>query len=215
MDGTLVDSMPTHGEAFAKILGERYHVRNDLSRKVYFGTAGQPLDVQFQQALKAAGKENADNVQDLVDVFWSLIRTEHPQLFPHVKEVLISLQRCGYRIFVSSGCVAEVVKAKMISADIESLVTLMLGTDYSLGSGIGKGENHFRAIQDYLGLDESEFRNSTVMTGDTEYDMALGKKAGLATIGAAMNGQTESLLRADADAVFDDWRQFESTLLEL
>ena len=62
MDGTLIDSMKDHAEAFAQVLKRQCAIDKDLSRQTYLQTAGQHLDDQFRQALRRAGRPDPEDV---------------------------------------------------------------------------------------------------------------------------------------------------------
>src|SRR4051794_14528232 len=73
LDGTLVDCMPQHAAAFARVLEERCGVASAEGRRIYLDTAGQHLDEQFARALQNRARLNDDEIDKLVGAFYGTL----------------------------------------------------------------------------------------------------------------------------------------------
>ncbi len=209
MDGTLIDSMNQHADAFSQILSEKYATSRNVSRQEYFNTAGQPLDEQFNHTLRLAKGVQAANVTELLDRFWVLVQKSEPVLFPDIPTAIEQLWQAGYTLIVISGCAPSVVEAKMHQADISRYFRLTLGTDKNIPDMI-KGEGHFKIIRYELNLTQAQFCANSALIGDAEHDMELAKKAGIAAIGRITDDNGDRLKRAGADFLVHDLGEFVS-----
>jgi phosphoglycolate phosphatase len=205
MDGTLVDAMSQHADAFSEILFRKYGVPRASSRHLYLDTAGQPLDEQFIQALVASKGLHASkaNLDELLEQFWVAVLSKEPVLFPDVPSALERLWRAGYSLVVISGCSPLVVETKMRKAGIDGYFKLMLGTDKKRHL-MSKGEGHFRLIREKLRLSSSEFHSNTAIIGDGKHDMIIGNKANILTIGRTTDDNRDALQKGGADFLVHD-----------
>jgi phosphoglycolate phosphatase-like HAD superfamily hydrolase len=207
MDGTLVDSMKQHADAFSQILSEEYEVPLDFGRQEYLNTAGQPLDEQFNHVLRLAKGIQATNMAELLDRFWVLVQKSKPVLFPDVSPAIKQLRQAGYTLIVISGCAPFVVEAKMRKAGISCYFRLMLGTDKNVPDMI-KGEGHFKIVRRELRLTHEQFRANSALIGDAKHDMMLAKEAGIMAVGRVTRNNGNSLKRAGADFLVHDLKEF-------
>lgn len=198
MDGTLVDSMGQHADVFGRILYETHGVPVEFSRQIYLSTAGEPLDRQFEHALRLTVGNQLGDPNDLIDQFWIYIQESTPVLFPDVHAAIEKLWLANYTLIISSGCSPSVVSAKIEKAGINQYFRLLLGTDYR-SPNMTKGEGHFKAIKQELSIDDLDFKNNSAMVGDGKHDMVLAKRAGIIGIGRVNDDNEESLEEAGAD----------------
>jgi len=206
MDGTLIDSMSQHAEVFSLILSEEYSVPRDFSRQKYLNTAGQALDNQFINVLDLSKRIRRANVKELIERFWMHIVTLDVILFPDVLFSIEYLFKAGYRLIVSSNCAPFIVTNKLFKSGLGSYFALQLGTDRSI-PGMFKGAGHFSTIQSELCLTQGRFRRTTAFVGDADYDMTIGRAAGLLTVGRGTGVNGDSLKSAGAHIVIPDLRE--------
>ncbi len=203
MDGTLVDAMPQHAMIFAQILFEAYSIPLELSQKLYYDTAGHPLDDQVQLAVKEALGIEVLDCDALIDLFWASIANIEPVLFPNTRSTLDRLVSVGYDLFVFSGCAPFIVDMKMERAGLSNCFKMMLGTDRKIPC-MTKGEGHLSLIYKRLGYCAEEFRRSTLIVGDAEHDIAIAKAMNMTSVGIVGTTDRETLLKAGSTFVIED-----------
>ena len=203
MDGTLIDSMPQHAEAFSGILAAEYAIPVDFSKEVYMKTAGKPLDEQFAFAIELKTGVHVQSTDALLDQFWSLIQESDPVLFPDVGHVLHALHQAGFTMVVISGCSPEVVRAKIRRAGIESLFLFTLGTDRSI-PGMVKGQGHLEIIRNKLQVTPACFQADSVLIGDAPHDMMIARNANITAVARVSRGNADDLRAAGADFLIND-----------
>lgn len=210
LDGTLVDSMDFHAAVFSQVLNSNYRIPDDLSRQVYFNTAGEPIDRQFHYALRRSGIRSS-RLDTLIAKFWDVIQQSHPVLFVDVPHAIEQLWQASYDLAVSSSCPLSVVKSKLSKTGIDAYFSVLLGTDYA-SPGMTKGETHFQLLRQELELDPVQFRTNSALVGDGEYDMKIAKEAQILAIGRATSSSSDSLRKAGADFVIKSLDQLVSIL---
>jgi len=196
MDGTLIDAMEQHANAFSKIL-EEYGIPYDFSKKLYLSTAGQPLDQQFKLAFKEYGTSFLPDLNNLIEAFWIFVEKTEPKVFPDVPSAVKKLYEVGYTLIVTSGCSPAVVSSKMKRSGLAKYFRLLLGTDYNVPA-MTKGEGHFRIIQEELRLSPVEFSTNSALIGDGRHDMEIARRAGIIAIGRITDNNANDLREAGA-----------------
>jgi phosphoglycolate phosphatase len=211
MDGTLVDSMGLHADAFSQILYEHYAIPHATAKQEYINTAGWPLDDQFNHVLRMVGKPQRSDAQPFVDRFTLLLADAQPPLFRDVPAAIEQLAGAGYLLAITSGAPSAVVSARMHHLGLEQHFKVMLGTDKTVPDMI-KGAGHFRIIRHALNLAVHEFQSNAAIIGDAQHDMMVGKQAGILAIGRATGTDAEVLRQAGADLVIADLAEFVAVL---
>lgn len=213
LDGTLVDAMDQHAEAFSRVLYEEYGISRALSRQEYLRTAGQPLDEQFNHVIGLKKGTEIACVAELLDRFWLLIDESKPVLFPDVREAIEQLAKIGYVQVVTSGCAPFIVESKLKKTGISQFFKLRLGTDKNI-SNMVKGDGHFKIIRQELNLTLERFRAISAIIGDAVHDINLGKQAGIIAIGRATANNKDLLKQASPDYIVDDLRELAALLIK-
>ena len=213
MDGTLIDSMSEHSDAFAQLLHQKHSIPVEVSRQLYLKTAGEPLRNQFEKAMRDYLGSVRDT-SDLVDYFWDIVRGLPARAFPDVKPVLLELRRHHFDLVVMSGCTTDIVAYKMVSAGLAQFFTLFLGQyngQPNNETNLEKGPGHFRIIREAFALSEPQFRETAWLIGDSPYDIQLARNEGIRAI-ARSSTDPHDLSEAGALYVVTDLSQLVSLL---
>lgn len=165
MDGTLVDSMGLHADAFSQALDEQFTLPRATSRAVYVRTAGRPLDDQFSYTLEHIAGVRGQDTAPLVARFWELIEHAEPPLFPDVAAVIGRLAQAGYTLIITSGSDSRTVRRHMAHHGLAGHFKLLLGTDRGQPEMV-KGPGHFAIVKRALGLDDRALARGALLVGD-------------------------------------------------
>jgi HAD superfamily hydrolase (TIGR01509 family) len=198
VDGTLVDSVDEHAEAWRRAFLEFgrdvpfAHVRSQIGKG-----SDQLMPVFFtEDELEKFGHELSEYRSTLFK------REFMPKLrpFPKVRELLQRLRQDGMRIALASSANGDELEFYMRLCDIEGL------TDGEASkSDAAKSKPHpdiFEAALERLGRPEA---HSAVVVGDTPYDALAASKLGLPTVGMLCGGFPEEDLRtAGCRAIYKD-----------
>ena len=165
MDGTVIDSDPMILETM-NILYDKYRngVRTPKEKVAYF--SGPPI----RETLK---HEFPDlDPQFIFDVFhkvsYSLYAT-HIFLFPHTKEVLLSLKKQGFRLGIVTNKLHSLTEYALKCVDLEGIFEYIVGFDDVKNGkpneeGILTAINYFSSNQKrtiYIGDNVSDFNTAT------------------------------------------------------
>lgn len=139
-----------------------------------------------------SGRENVDNLDDLVEKYRAFNLGKHDELvreFPGVRETLAELQRRGVPMGIVTNKMRKttLMGVKLCGLDpfIDTIVTI---DDVSRGKP--DPEPVRRAIE-LMGAKAEE----TFMVGDSQYDIIAGREAGVTTIAVSWSLKGESYLR--------------------
>ncbi|WP_422923772.1 HAD family hydrolase [Singulisphaera sp. PoT] len=189
IDGTLIDSVDLHAEAWQVALRHFGH------------------DLPFERVRHEIGK-GGDHLmpallpQDLVDSRGEEIEKFRSELFkreylsrvrpfPGVRELFERIKADGKRIALASSAKGDEVEIYKGIADIAGLSEAETSSDDAESSK--PNPDIFEAAMEQLGdVDSAE----VVVIGDTPYDAEAASKAGLRTIGMLCGGFPETELRA-------------------
>jgi phosphoglycolate phosphatase len=203
LDGTLVNSMPTHAQAYGEVLSA-FSIPEQASQRDYYFTAGQPLGQQFEHTLSLLGCAFSEaDIQELSHQFLEILRRSQFELFPATAAVVAQLSRAGYVLAISSGSSPDNVAAKLRHASIDGYFSVILGSDYEHGVLL-KGAEHFEQIKKRLGVADAYFIENTLAVGDGPHDMEIARDAGLRAVGIARNHNERELRQAGANNLIDD-----------
>jgi HAD superfamily hydrolase (TIGR01509 family) len=189
VDGTLVDSVDEHAEAWRRALLEFgrdvpfSHVRSQIGKG-----ADQLLPVFFnEEELERFGKDLEEyRTQLFLKEFLPKVRC-----FPKVRELFQRLRKEGGRIALASSSKEEELKQYIKLCHIEGLSEEATSKDE-----VDKSKPHpdiFEAAMKRLGNPDV---NETAVVGDTPYDALAAGKLGLPTVGMLCGGFPADDLRA-------------------
>ncbi|MBM7113200.1 HAD family hydrolase [Archangium primigenium] len=198
VDGTLVDSVDEHAEAWRRAFLEFgrdvpfAHVRSQIGKG-----ADQLLPVFFtEDELEKFG-------QELEDYRSALFQREFmPKLrpFPEVRELFQRLRADGMRVAVASSCKDEELERYLRLCRIEGMTDGETTKDDA-----AKSKPHpdiFSAALERLGRPQP---HTVVVVGDTPYDALAAGKLGIMSVGVRCGGFPEDDLRtAGCRAIYQD-----------
>jgi HAD superfamily hydrolase (TIGR01509 family) len=198
IDGTLVDSVPSHARAWQEALK---HFGFDLTYGQCWEQIGKGGD-QLLPALIPA--EIAERSEEEISDFRSKLFKEkylpRVKAFPAVRELFERLRADGKRVALASSAKADELAAYKKIAGIEDLVEAETSSDDA-----EKSKPHpdiFHAALDRLGNPDPA---GVVVVGDTPYDAEAAGKAGVRTVGVLGGGwPAETLRAAGCVAVYRD-----------
>lgn len=196
VDGTLVDSVDFHAEAWQRTFRE-------FGKEVPFG------DIRFQigkggdQLLPVFfTKAELGKLEKPLSEFRSeLFKKEYlPKVrgFPKVRELFLLLEERGQQFALASSAVGDELAAYKRAAGIDDLIEEETSKDDA-----DKSKPHpdiFEAALEKLGNPPVE---ETIVIGDTPWDIEAANKAGLSCIGVLCGGFTRGQL-AGAVAIYQD-----------
>lgn len=198
-DGTLVDSqhhiIATMTQAFAAC---------DLPRPVAAairGTVGLSLVEAAAELLPGAERHLHEAVADAYRQAYHAARlreeAEEP-LFPGIAEMLVELHRGGYLLGVATGKGRRGLDAVLARHGLGDLFVTLQTADRAPSKPAP--DMVYNALAE-TGATAAE----TVVIGDTTYDMAMARNAGVAAVGVSWGYHApDSLLAAGAAAMIDD-----------
>ncbi|WP_339060442.1 pyrophosphatase PpaX [Tepidibacillus marianensis] len=196
LDGTIVNTNELILNSFMHTLEQFYP--GQYSREMIIPHMGKPL---YEQMVTFGDEEQAE---EMIRVYREHnIRThdEYVMEFPYVKEVLETLHR--------EGATLGVVTTKMLNTTLMGLKGFGLDSLMSTIVSYEDTELHKPAPEpvllamERLGADPA----STIMVGDSQYDIESGKNAGVTAIGVAWSLKGPEFLKTfHPDYIIDDMR---------
>ncbi|MBV9860080.1 MAG: HAD family hydrolase [Alphaproteobacteria bacterium] len=198
IDGTLVDSVDLHAEAWQEAFAHFGHRFDFSAIRAQIGKGGDQLMPVFlsKDELEVRGEEIEQYRGELFK------RRYFPQVraFPRVREFVERVEANGQRIALASSAKKDELAAYKKIAGIEDLVEQESSSDDA-----EKSKPHpdiFAAALDRLGDIPAE---EAVAIGDTPYDAEAAGKLKLRTIGVLCGGfPAEDLRRAGCIAIYRD-----------
>jgi HAD superfamily hydrolase (TIGR01509 family) len=212
IDGTLVDSVDLHAQAWTEALHHFGHSVCFADVRSQIGKGGDQLMPVFLSAeeIESRGAEiEAYRARLFHDTYLPQVRA-----FPAVRDLVQRIQRNGQRVALASSAKgSELLTYKKIAA-IDDLIEAETTSDDA-----EKSKPHpdiFEAVLGRLGLDARE----AIVIGDSPHDAHAASKIGLRMIGVLSGGFSEADLRsAGAGAIYRDpahlLREFGHSLLAL
>ena len=188
VDGTLIDSVDFHAEAWQKAFAK--YGKNFSFEKIrpHIGKGADTLLPGFltEEEIKEIGKE----VADLRGEIFKKEYLDRVKPFPKVRELFQKIKDDGKRIVLASSSNEDEVASYKKIADIEDLVEESTSADDAEES---KPEpDIFQAALKLLGNPALE---TVLVVGDTPYDAEAATKAKLKIVGVLCGGFPEKDLR--------------------
>jgi HAD superfamily hydrolase (TIGR01509 family) len=208
LDGTLVDTNPTHVLAWRRAF-ERFGHDVPIERieveigkggdKLVPSVLGEGVEARLGEALRRAQKEE----------FLTLARSEHFRVFPGVREIFGVLRDRGIRTALATSSDEKHLEATLASAslDLTRLADVVVTKNDAAESK--PAPDIVVAAVEELSLSAA----ACAMVGDTVYDAQACQSAGILFLGVLSGGTPAAdLLEAGAIAV---WRDVAHLLQEL
>jgi len=198
-DGTLGDTrrnIVTTMQMTARELGLPDRTDGECASKI-----GLPLDGCFEALYPDESKETILLCTDTYRrIFQDNLRTMNPQVFPKVKETLQALKEQGYTLTIASSRWHKSLYELTHDLDIADYISMLVGAD-----DVVKAKPDPEPVLNTLsalGFKASE----TLVVGDMNVDILMGKNAGAKTCGVTYgNGTKEELEEAGADYIIDSF----------
>ena len=198
IDGTLIDSVALHAEAWQEALR---HFGHDLPLGRIRSQIGKGGDLLLLELLPKDEVERRG--QEIEKYRLDLFRRAYlhrVKPLPKVRELFERIKADGRRIALASSAKAEELANYKRIAGIEDLLDAETSSDDAERSK--PHPDIFQAALDRLGgIDPAE----VIAVGDTPYDAEAAGKAGLRTVGLLSGGWSEAeLLEAGCVAIYRD-----------
>ena len=198
-DGTLGDTrrnIVTTMQMTARELGLPDRTDGECASKI-----GLPLDGCFEALYPDESKETILLCTDTYRrIFQDNLRTMNPQVFPMVKETLQALKEQGYTLTIASSRWHKSLYELTHDLGIADYISMLVGAD-----DVVKAKPDPEPVLNTLsalGFKASE----TLVVGDMNMDILMGKNAGAKTCGVTYgNGTKEELEEAGADYIIDNF----------
>lgn len=197
VDGTLVDTVDFHAEAWQRSLEAFGHIVPFAALRSQIGKGEDQLMPVFLSAeeIERRGKEIEAFRKDL----FSRDYRARVRGFPDARELFLELRRRGKRLALASSAKGDELGVYKRAAGIEGLTDVETSSDDAERSK--PHPDIFQAALGKLGLAPDR----AVVIGDSPYDSEAAKKAGLASIGVLCGGFAEADLRAaGAHGIYQD-----------
>jgi HAD superfamily hydrolase (TIGR01509 family) len=198
IDGTLIDSVDLHAEAWREAL---LHFGHDIPYEKVRWQIGKGGD-QLMAALLTKGEHERQGEE--IERYRSQLFKERylPKVvaFPQVRDLFKKLKASGLLVALASSCKADEMPFYERLANIKDLVD-----SKTCGDDVDRSKPEpdiFEAMLRRLGERRPD---QVVAVGDTPYDAEAASKAGLRTIGVLSGGFPEKALRkAGCIAIYRD-----------
>ena len=199
VDGTLVDSVGLHAQAWVDAFKEFGHEVSFADARRQIGKGGDQLlpvfleQAEIEQTGEALQKRRGDILKERY----------LPQIksFPQVRELFQRIEAAGLRIALASSAKGDELETYKKISDIEDLVGIETSS-----SDAEKSKPHpdiFQAAMQKLG--HAVQPADALVIGDTPYDAQAAGKAGLRSIGMLCGGWSDAELReAGCIAIYRD-----------
>lgn len=143
-DGTIVDSMNAFADIAAQVMPKRHDIDSPTARRRYLETSGIPFFQQLEVLFPGdpANEATAEEFERL-----KLEGYFDEPLFPDVHDTVNSLKGMGINVAVSSNNFQHLVEIFVEKKEIPFDIVL------GFRDGFAKGADHFRHIEETLGID--------------------------------------------------------------
>lgn len=200
-DGTLGDTRRTIVTTMQMTIAEMgLAIRTDDQCA---STIGLPLTGCFESLYPDADKETIQKCAETYRrIFKENLLTIHPKSFPMVKETLELLKDKGMVIAIASSRSHESLAELTHKLEIADYVVCLVGAD-DVKEAKPNPEPVLKILST-LGFDATQ----TLVVGDMNVDILMGKRAGTKTCGVTYgNGTRQELELAGADFIIDNIQQ--------
>lgn len=193
IDGTLVDSNDFHVLAWDEAMRGSGH---EIDRQELHDHIGMGGDNYVPALVPGASKEEAER---LGEVHGRIYKAYLPQVrpFPGARDLL---QRCkdeGLKVALASSASGEELDFYLRLLECDSIIDAHTSADDVRASK--PSPDIFEAARGKLGAPAAD----TLVVGDTPFDIAAARGAGIRTVAVRSGGFTDEALK-DASAIYDD-----------
>jgi len=189
VDGTLIDSVDLHAQAWQQILTQYGHDIPVEEIRHQIGKGGDQLLPVFvsKEEIESWGEK----IQDERSKLFKKEYLAKVKPFPMARELFERILRDGKQIALASSGKEDEVKRYEKIAGIADLIDVSTSSDDA-----EKSKPHPDIFQAAMGKLKGIKPDEAIVIGDTPYDAEAAGKAGLRTIGVLCGGFPEAELRA-------------------
>ena len=157
LDGTLIDTMGDYGDKAAALIREHYGTPKDEARRRYFETSGLPFEQQLERLFPGAPCNT--QVSRMFEC-WKDGYLANVTLSSETERLLCGWRNAGFRVAVSSNNLERYVRRLARRWPVDAAL------GYRAKDGFGKGEPHFRKLEERFGFS----REQMLFIGDSPND---------------------------------------------
>ena len=175
----------------------------EASEDAIAATIGIPLEAGFDQLLPGLSPTEAETCAATYrDIFEKNRKIMIPNLFPHVKETLVTLYERGYVLTVASSRLSASLKGFLHDMGIAPYISYVLGAD-SVDKAKPDPEPVLKTLRE-MGYSATD----ALVVGDMPVDILMGSRAGARTCAVTYgNASRSSLAAAGATYIIDDFAE--------
>jgi len=175
----------------------------EASEDAIAATIGIPLEAGFDQLLPGLAPDQAATCAATYRaIFEKNRKIMIPNLFPHVKETLVTLHERGYVLTVASSRLSASLKGFLQDMGIAPYISYVLGAD-SVDKAKPDPEPVLKTLRE-MGYTA----NDTLVVGDMPVDILMGSRAGALTCAVTYGNASRSALAASgATYIIDDFSE--------
>lgn len=195
LDGTLVDSNEAHARAWVEVLGrEGFHLRLEDVRPL-IGMGGDLLIEKLTRIGRADPRSRrlSDERKRVFAERW--LGTVAPQ--PGARELVAKLHDRGFTLVVATSSAEDEVRPLLAAVGVEELID-----GYTTADDVEVAKPYPDVVHAALAKAECN-ADHAVLIGDTPYDVAAAREAGVTVIALRCGGWDDASLDG-AIEVFDD-----------
>ena len=198
LDGTLVDSVDYHAEAWVKAFKEYGY---DLPFEKVRQEIGKDSTFLIKDLLPAEeAQKHKSKLADYHDKYYQDNFLEKVQPFSQVKELFEAIKKDGIKIILASSAKKEMVEHYKELLDIKDLVDGATSTD-----DVDKSKPEPQIFQSALEKLGDIATEEVIAVGDSPYDAIAASKISLRTIGVLAGGfERETLTQAGCVSIYQD-----------
>lgn len=198
LDGTLVDSVDYHTEAWVKAF-EKYGYDFSFDRLREQIGKGSEFIIGELLPQDEAEKFESD-IAGYRKQYYQANLLEKVKPFPKVKELFATIKGDGIKVVLASSARKETIEHYKKLLDIENLIDGATSTD-DVAKSKPEPDIFAAALKKLEGIDPQE----VIVVGDSPYDAIAASKIGLRTIGVLCGGfEREILTKAGCIAIYQD-----------
>jgi HAD superfamily hydrolase (TIGR01509 family) len=188
VDGTLIDSVDLHAEAWQRALAHFGHEVPFVDVRQQIGKGGDQLLPVFFSPEEM--REKGEEIEKWRGDLYKSEYMHRVRPFPRVRELFLRLKNDGKQIALASSAKGDEVKYYKEVADVADLVDAKTSSDDA-----EKSKPHPDIFQAALARLEGVRAEEAIVIGDTPYDAQAAGKAGISTIGLLCGGFPEEQLK--------------------
>lgn len=198
VDGTLVDSVDAHTQAWVETLAEFGHACDFSAVRKQIGKGGDQLLKVFLSAEEI--RDKSDEIEAARKRHFAGRYLRGIRGFPRVRELFLRLLADGKKVVLASSAAGQELEAYKLKAAITDLVESETSKD-----DVEKSKPHPDIFEAALAKLPGLAPSDVVIVGDSPWDALAGRRAGMRTIGLLSGGfGAVELEKAGCVAIYRD-----------